>query len=87
VSYDIRIAERAFAYLERLDWRTQQRILDRLDQIASDPYGYFTKPLSNARGQRASRVGSWSIVFSVNDSDRIVNVSLIAPRGRAYRDV
>lgn len=87
MSYDVRIAERAFSYLERLDRRTQQRILDRLEQIASDPYGYYTKPLSNARGQRSSRVGNWRIVFAVNDSDRIVDVSIVAPRGRAYRDL
>ncbi|HUG15256.1 MAG TPA: type II toxin-antitoxin system RelE/ParE family toxin, partial [Thermomicrobiales bacterium] len=75
MTYDVRISDRAFSYLERLDRSTQHRILDRLEQIASDPFGYYTKPLSNARGMRSSRVGNWRIVFSVNDTERIVDVS------------
>lgn len=85
MSYEVRIARQAEAYLRRLDRPTQQRILRRLQQIAEDPYGLHTKPLVNAAGRRAARVGDWRIVFSVDDAARVVNVSTIAPCGEAYR--
>jgi mRNA-degrading endonuclease RelE of RelBE toxin-antitoxin system len=85
MTYSIHIARRAAAYLRRLDTRTQARVLQQLDEIAADPYGPHTKPLTGAGGQRAARVGGWRIVFSVDSAARAVNVSAIRPRGDVYR--
>ncbi len=85
MSYEIRVARQAESYLHRLDPRARGRILRRLDQVAAEPYGPHTKPLTNAAGRRAARVGDWRIIFSVDDEARIVNVSVIGPRGGAYR--
>ena len=85
MSYEVRLARRAAEYLRRLDRRTQQRFLQRLDQIASDPYGPHTKPLTDLEGRRAARVGGWRIVFAVNVAERVVEVSDIGPRGDIYR--
>lgn len=87
MSYEVRIAKQAEAYFLRLDQRTRQRILDRLRQIAEDPYGPHSKTLANAGGRRASRVGDHRIVFAVDVGNAIVNVSVLAPRGRAYRNL
>ena len=87
MTYEVRIARQAEAYVRRLDERTRQRILSRLRQVAVDPYGPYTKPLTNAAGRRSARVGAWRIVFAVDDTDRMVNVSMIAPREEAYRNL
>ena len=50
MSYEVRIANQAEAYFLRLDPRTRQRVLDRLRQIAQDPYGSHSKVLVNAGG-------------------------------------
>jgi len=60
-------------------------MLQRLEQIAADPYGPYTKPLTNAANLRAARVGGWRIVFSVDEEAHAVNVSAIGPRGEIYR--
>ncbi len=85
MSYELRIAHQAESYVRRLDEHTTRRIFSRLRQIAADPYGLYTKPLTNAAGQRSARVGDWRIVFGVDDASRVVNVAMIAPRGEAYR--
>jgi mRNA interferase RelE/StbE len=87
MTYEVRVARQAELYLRRLDHSTRDRILARLDQIAENPFGLNTKPLTNSAGLRSSRVGGYRIVFSVDVSAQIVDVSVIGPRGGAYRSV
>ncbi|MCC6627862.1 MAG: type II toxin-antitoxin system RelE/ParE family toxin [Chloroflexi bacterium] len=87
MSYELRIARQAEAAFGRCDRRLQERILARLAQIETDPFGPYTKPLVNASGRRSARVGDWRIIFAVDVAARVVDVSVIGPRGRAYRDV
>ena len=69
----------------RLDNRSQGRVAERLQDIVHDPYGPATKPLQNAAGRRAARVGGLRIVFEVNQAEQTVDVADIAPRGQVYR--
>jgi mRNA interferase RelE/StbE len=88
VTYDVRLAKDASAYLQRLDRPTRNRILDRLDQLAEDPFHpTYTKPLTDPHGRRSARVGSYRIVFLVDAAANTVNVSVIASRGQVYRDL
>lgn len=87
MTYEIHIARHPASYLRPLERGAQDRILQRLDEIAADPYGPGTKLLTNAAGRRATRVGDWRIVFLVDDASRTIDVRVIAPRGRAYRDL
>lgn len=85
MSYQLDLSRSASSYLRRLDKTTQARIVERLEEIAQDPYGPYTKPLSGGSGKRASRVGGYRIVFSVNEEAKIVEVSDIGSRGQVYR--
>ena len=87
MSYEVRVARQAEAYFRRLDARTKERIVARLKQIAADPYGPHSKVLTNAGRQRASRVGDCRIIFSIDSEHSSVDVSVIGPRGRAYRSL
>ncbi|PSR23491.1 MAG: hypothetical protein C7B45_02830 [Sulfobacillus acidophilus] len=83
--YEIILSRQAARYLERLDRMAQQRIIDRLEQLAKNPRDLFTKPLTNAEGLRSSRVGTWRIVYRIDEPLHEVQVSDIAPRGEVYR--
>ena len=85
MSFQVRIAGPAQRYLARLPRQAQDRILARIDQIADDPYGPYTKPLRGVGGLRAARVGGWRIVFDVVQAARQVDIADIGPRGQVYR--
>ena len=85
MSYVVRIARQAEAVLRRYDRRLQERLLRRLDQIAPDPFGSYTKPPTGPGGQRAARVGDHRTIFTIDPGARVVNVSAIGPRGQIYR--
>ena len=87
MSYRVRIARQAETYLRRLDEPTQRRVLERLDQIAADPYGQHAKALTGPAKLRSARVGDYRIVFAVDDTDQVVEVRLIGPRGQIYRGI
>ena len=55
------------------------------DRHVSDSYGPYTKPLTGVDRQRSSRVGGWRIIYTVDETQKTVNVSLIASRGEVYR--
>lgn len=85
MNYRVHLSRDAAHYLQRLSRPDQERIARRVDQIATAPYGPHTKPLTNAPGRRAARVGGYRIIFAVDDEAHVVNISAIAPRGQAYR--
>lgn len=86
MTYTVRLSDRAAKDLDRLDRSTRERVLSRLEQLASDPYNpRISAPLTNADGQRKSRVGDWRIVYSVNRGTMEVAVVTIASRGQVYR--
>ena len=87
MTYDVRLVRHAEAYLRRLDARTRERVTRQLERIAGDPYGPFSKQLTNAEGRRSVRVGDIRILYSVDDVERVVLVSAIGPRGHVYRDL
>lgn len=87
MSYELRFARSAETYLSRLDRPTQERMARTLRAIAESPFGHGTKPLTNAGGFRAARVGTWRIVYLVDEDARVIRVETIGPRGQVYRDL
>ena len=84
MSFELRLARQAARYLERLDMTTPQRIMQRLDDISVAPLGPHSKALRNAHGMRSARVGSYRIIYSVDQEKQLIDVTLIGPRGRVY---
>ncbi|MBA4179477.1 MAG: hypothetical protein C0506_02715 [Anaerolinea sp.] len=86
--YRLRISREAERYLARLDAVMQRRVQRRIDQIVASPLdGDVAKPLVGRQGLRTSRVGSLRIVYRVIDSEILVLIERIAPRGQVYRDL
>jgi mRNA interferase RelE/StbE len=85
VSFEVRLGRSAERYLERLPRDAQRRVVERLAQLALDPFGPHSKPLQGGTGDRSSRVGGWRIIFTVDRDRELVEVSDIGPRGQIYR--
>lgn len=86
--YAVRLSGRAAKDLDRLNRKTQLRMLCRLEQIAESPYEpRFSAGLSHLEGLRKSRVGGWRIIFTIDDKSRTVNVVTIERRGQVYQRI
>ena len=85
MKFDVELSQSAERYLERLPRDVQRRIVARLDEIAEDPFGRHTKPLTGPGGRRGARVGGLRMVFTVDRARQLVEVSEIGPRGDIYR--
>ena len=88
MSYQVRLSNRAAKDLDRLNRVTQERILNRLDQLAEAPRDpRFSNLLTNRGGLRRSRVGGWRIIFSVDENTTTVDVVTIERRGQVYQRI
>lgn len=86
MSYEVRISHPAVKDIERLDAPTERRVRRRLDELAQAPTDRrLSKPLVGVPGLRSSRVGDWRILFRVNETERVVEIVAVRPRGDAYR--
>jgi mRNA interferase RelE/StbE len=82
----IELTRTALRDLRRLDPPVRQRVADALTMLAVDPHraGQLRK-LTGAPELRL-RVGDWRALVLLNEPDRIIQVTRVLPRGRAYRD-
>ena len=80
--YEVRLSNDAVRYLRRLRRQDQERIVRRLQQIAANPLGPYSKPLTNLLGHRSARVGGWRIILTLDHDQGLVNVSDLGPRGQ-----
>jgi len=86
MNYVLRFTKRAGKELERLDHATAVRIRRRLQELSFDPLDQFLSySLEMDREKRSSRVGDWRILYHVKESEKVIEVLTIAPRGRVYR--
>jgi mRNA-degrading endonuclease RelE of RelBE toxin-antitoxin system len=88
VRFRVNLSDRAARDLDRLGREVQQRMLRRLDQLAENPRDPRTSaPLTNRGNLRKSRVGGWRIIFTADDSERLLNVITIERRGQVYQRI
>jgi mRNA interferase RelE/StbE len=84
--YRILFTKSADKTLRRMPRDTAQRIRERLDLVAADPYARspnVTK-LQNRPGYRL-RVGDWRVLYEIEGEELIILVLRIGTRGEVYR--
>jgi mRNA interferase RelE/StbE len=85
MSYELNLGRQAQKELKNLDTSTMRRIEERFRQLSENPLDpRLSKPIRMSPGRRTSRVGDWRIIYQVNESERIIEVLSIWPRGKAY---
>ena len=72
--------------LRRLDPPVRQRVERALRVLAQDPHqaGQLRK-LTGAPEWRL-RIGDWRALLLLDEQQRVIQVTRVLPRGRAYRD-
>jgi mRNA interferase RelE/StbE len=69
--------------MRRLDRPVKQRIVDALDRFVANPQAGNTRKLADNDEWRL-RVGDWRVRFNFDDEARVIIVTRVLPRGRAY---
>jgi mRNA interferase RelE/StbE len=61
-------------------------VREKLRQIANDPYASIPNAtkLQGRSGYRL-RVGDWRVIYEINNTEVVIIVLKIAPRGEVYR--
>lgn len=88
MNYTLCFTKRASKDMERLDLAMARRVGRRLEELSFDPFDpQLSYSLEMAKQKRSSRLGDWRIIFQVNESQQIIEILTVAPRGRAYRKI
>ena len=84
--YRLLFTKSADKALRKMPRDTAQRIRERLDQIATDPYARHpgATKLQNRPGYRL-RVGDWRVIYEIEGEELVILVLGIGPRGEVYR--
>jgi mRNA interferase RelE/StbE len=84
--YKILFTKSADRALRRLPRDLSQRIRERLNAIAVDPYAQHPNvtKLHNRPGYRL-RVGDWRVIYEIEGEELTILVLRIGPRGEVYR--
>ena len=83
--YKVSLARSARKQLFALDPAVAQRIVSRLEALAENPRPPGCVRLQGARHLWRVRVGDYRIVYEIDESTRMVDVSIIRHRRDAYR--
>ena len=84
VTYTVRVKDSAERELRRLPQKDNQRVINRLQGLASAPRPPGCVRLAGEDSYRV-RQGDYRIVYTVDDQNRIVLVTKIRHRREVYR--
>jgi mRNA interferase RelE/StbE len=86
IVYTVDVVDSALRGLKRIPKATQQRLLRAAYALADNPRSHGAKKLSGQDLYRV-RVGDYRIVYSIDEADQLVTVTLIAHRREVYCDL
>lgn len=83
--YEIAFARSARKELERLREPLRSRIFNRIERLGANPRPTGCGKLEGAEDLWRIRVGDYRVIYSIDDSRRLVDISAIRHRSDAYR--
>ena len=84
--YSVLITASAAKELEAIDHKANRvRIVNAIQSLAEQPRGASAEKLSGAKSRYRVRVGSFRVVYAVDDKRREVDVVKIGHRREVYR--
>jgi len=84
------LSEGAADGLGSLDDETQQRVLDKFDDVVSDEFREppeFAKPLTGAKPWQSLRVGDYRAIVRFDRETRVMQVGAVGHRSSIYDGV
>jgi mRNA-degrading endonuclease RelE of RelBE toxin-antitoxin system len=88
MNWDIRLSKTAARQLSKVPRNYQDLVLERLEEMAENPFRGDVKPLQGVQwqGHYRKRVGRWRIIFAPDASEHRVEISAILRRSdKTYR--
>jgi mRNA interferase RelE/StbE len=83
MTFEIRWTETTFKKLQKLDHAAQERIIERLDEAAADPFA-MAKKLSGVN-LYSIRVGDYRVIVSIEKRKMLVLVVDLGHRSKIYK--
>lgn len=76
----------AIRELRRIPANVARRIMGRIERVAADPQAADNN-VSKLKGrpEMRLRVGDWRVLFTLDETARVITVLHVAPRGSVYR--
>jgi mRNA interferase RelE/StbE len=82
--YRIEVLKTAQKSLSKLPKDIQARIVQKIDDLAINPYSTDTKKLKNSNGRFRVRVGDYRIIYKVQDNELVILIVKVAHRREVY---
>ena len=82
--YSLKIKQSALKEIQKLDKPNRKRLIEAIDNLAGNPHvGKLLK--GDFSGLRRIRVGSYRVIYEINEGEVLILVLRVAHRKRAYR--
>jgi len=85
MAYTITFARSARKELERMDRKLGLRILDKIETLSAAPRSPGCKKLQGEDNLWRIRIGDYRVIYSIDDKQKIVDVSAVRHRREIYR--
>jgi len=84
VPYSLKIKQSALKEIQKLDKPNRKRLMEAIDNLADNPHvGKLLK--GDFSGLRRIRVGSYRVIYEINEGEILILVLRIAHRKKVYR--
>jgi mRNA interferase RelE/StbE len=83
-SYVVALTSSAEKELKRLPGNLVERIIPRLERLGSNPRPAGCKKLKGGDREWRIRVGDYRVVYTIDDSKRLVEVTRVRHRSEVY---
>jgi len=88
MSYHVLVGHEAEKTIVKLDRTTAGRIRDQISKVAANPFDpRISNQLKMTPEKRYSRVSDWRIVYEVNETQKVIDVSAVQHRSRVYKEL
>ena len=84
-AYTVSFARSAWKEFSRLEVALASRILEKIEALVSDPRPAGCRKLEGSDDFWRIRVGEYRVIYSIDDSHHVVDISAIRHRSDAYR--
>ena len=85
VAYALTFARSAQKELERLNDPLRNRVLRRIESLATNPRPSGCRKLEGTDDLWRMRSGDYRVIYSIDDGRRLVDISAVRHRSDAYR--
>ena len=83
--YTVIIKKSAIKELENISKTSRLKIIEKIDDLATDPRPQGVRKLENSLNSYRIRVGNYRVIYTIQDQNLFVEVIKVADRKEAYR--